>query len=429
MEYVETVVAAPSLGAETALAEFRLPLVSVIIVNYNYGRFLSEAVASVFEQKYQNIECFLIDNKSTDGSKEVIESLRLKYPSLKITYRSSNDGQCVASAEAFPETKGQYIIFLDADDVLLPDFVGAHVFVSLSLYPHVGFTCSDMYQVVNRQVVLSTSHTIKQLITEQKASPKRLLRPLHLADWCNHGGLCATRDDELLLVSREQKDWRWTATSAFMFRRDAIALLIDNPRLKTLRCALDVYFARGVNVITGSVLIDRPLAVYRMHGSNIFSRHAHLDGCLNFELGGTFDQSEAARRELINFWFTHARQMIRKLTNLDDFILCIKILNDASPRLTEPSPRKRSAPIAFFLEGIAALREFIGLPHAWRTYAAAQLIHHFGDLRETVGLPVLLRWCLKLRLSPVTIAGILLKDRQARLASARSNLTLRRKAD
>ena len=359
------------------LTEFVLPLVSVLIVNYNYGRFLSDAVSSVFAQNYKNIECFVIDNCSTDESPAVIEELAAAYPELKIVYRASNDGQCVASAEVFPETKGQYIVFLDADDVLLPDFIGTHIFVALSLYTHVGFTCSDIVQVVENEIVLSTSHTTKQLILERKDSTEKLLRPLAPSIWSSKG-LSPVVDSELLFVGRDQRDWRWTATSAFMFRRDAIAILINNPRLKNLQCALDVYFARGINVITGSVVIDRPLCIYRMHGSNIFSRHAHLDRCLNFEPGGKFDQNEMARRELIDFWFAQAPFLIKKFTIREDFIDGLRTLNDSHPRLTDGPTCKRS-------------------------YAAAQLLRHFAMLRDIVGLPTLLSWCIRLRISPFSV--------------------------
>ena len=52
------------------------PLVSVLIVNFNYERFLPEAVESVLEQTYDNYEIVICDDGSTDGSRDVIESFR-----------------------------------------------------------------------------------------------------------------------------------------------------------------------------------------------------------------------------------------------------------------------------------------------------------------------------------------------------------------
>lgn len=357
-------------------ADFVLPLVSIIIVNYNYGRFLEDAVASVFGQTYENIECLVVDNKSTDDSRTILEDLQRRFPQLQIVYRETNDGQCVATAEVFPRTKGHYVVFLDADDVLLPDFVGTHLFVHLSLTTHVGFTCSDMIQSVGHELVLGTSSTIEDRPAWTMVAAN-LLRPL--ASRWSAKGLVVVQDSELTLIPRDTKGWPWTATSAFVFRRDALAIFMDNPRLQSLHCALDVYFGRGINALTGSVVIDRALSIYRMHGANIFSRHPHLNRCANFDpRQSTNNQNVVARQEIIQFWFARARFMIQKLLIRNDYIDGIVALNEAYPRLTDSSGSRRS-------------------------YAAARFLDHAAELRAIVGLPTLLRWAIRLRLSPFAV--------------------------
>ena len=123
---------------------FSLPLVSVIIVNYNYGRFLKQAADSVFEQTYPNIECIIVDNASTDESTDVLLAISKQYPGTTILRRSDNGGQSLATIEGFEESSGEYVVFLDADDVLLPSCVETHIFVHLSLRIPVGFTSADM---------------------------------------------------------------------------------------------------------------------------------------------------------------------------------------------------------------------------------------------------------------------------------------------
>src|SRR5260370_5448826 len=70
-----------------------LPLVSVIIINYNYGRFLQQTVASVFAQTYPHIECILVDNASTDESDQIIAALETAHETIKVIRRPTNDGQ------------------------------------------------------------------------------------------------------------------------------------------------------------------------------------------------------------------------------------------------------------------------------------------------------------------------------------------------
>jgi len=69
----------------------------VIIVNYNYGRFLKQAADSVFEQTYPNIEFIIVDNASTDESADVLLAISKQYPGTTILRRSDNGGQSLAS--------------------------------------------------------------------------------------------------------------------------------------------------------------------------------------------------------------------------------------------------------------------------------------------------------------------------------------------
>ena len=68
------------------------PLVSVIIPNYNHAPFLKERIDSVLNQSFDNFEVIILDDKSTDHSKEVIESYRNHEKVVHIEYNSQNSG-------------------------------------------------------------------------------------------------------------------------------------------------------------------------------------------------------------------------------------------------------------------------------------------------------------------------------------------------
>src|SRR5947207_15525858 len=91
-------------------------LASVIINNYNYGRFLREAIDSALNQTYKNIEVIVVDDGSTDGSREIIESYENRIRPLF----KKNGGQISAINVAFEATHGSVILVLDADDTLFP---------------------------------------------------------------------------------------------------------------------------------------------------------------------------------------------------------------------------------------------------------------------------------------------------------------------
>lgn len=90
-------------------------LASIIINNYNYGRFLKAAIDSALNQTYPNLEVIVVDDGSTDSSSEVITS----YGKQIIPIFKENEGQASACNAGFAASKGEVIIFLDADDMLL----------------------------------------------------------------------------------------------------------------------------------------------------------------------------------------------------------------------------------------------------------------------------------------------------------------------
>lgn len=93
------------------------PLLSVVIANYNYGRFLGEAIDSVLRQSCQDFELILVDGGSTDNSLDVIE----EYASRISWWVSEPDkGQSDAFNKGFSHANGRYLTWLNADDVMCP---------------------------------------------------------------------------------------------------------------------------------------------------------------------------------------------------------------------------------------------------------------------------------------------------------------------
>lgn len=97
------------------------PLVSILIPVYNAEKYVAETIESAINQTYKNIEIIIVDDGSTDKSWEIIESYREKYPNIIKTYKQVNKGACAARNKAFELSCGQYIQYLDADDLLAPD--------------------------------------------------------------------------------------------------------------------------------------------------------------------------------------------------------------------------------------------------------------------------------------------------------------------
>jgi glycosyltransferase involved in cell wall biosynthesis len=93
-----------------------VPLVSVVVNNYNYGRFLREAIDSALNQTYPGTEVVVVDDGSTDDSRRIISS----YGDRVTPVLKENGGQASAFNAGFAASRGEVVIFLDADDYLWP---------------------------------------------------------------------------------------------------------------------------------------------------------------------------------------------------------------------------------------------------------------------------------------------------------------------
>jgi glycosyltransferase involved in cell wall biosynthesis len=97
------------------------PLVTVICLCYNQKHFVREAVESVINQSYAPVQIIVVDDASTDGSRDSINQLKRLYPQLEVLLLNENMGNCRAFNRGLALAKGEYLIDLAADDVLLPN--------------------------------------------------------------------------------------------------------------------------------------------------------------------------------------------------------------------------------------------------------------------------------------------------------------------
>jgi len=95
------------------------PLVTVYITNYNYAAYIRDSIESVLTQTLQDFELLIIDDGSSDNSKEIIEEYR-ETESVTIIYQK-NKGLNITNNVAMRAAKGKYIMRLDADDFLVKE--------------------------------------------------------------------------------------------------------------------------------------------------------------------------------------------------------------------------------------------------------------------------------------------------------------------
>lgn len=104
-----------------------MPTVSVLIPCYNQGRFLSETLESLLAQSFNDWECLIVDDASTDDSVAVATRFAGKDERIRLLRQTENAGVAVARNRALKESRGRFILFLDADDLILPEYMAQAV--------------------------------------------------------------------------------------------------------------------------------------------------------------------------------------------------------------------------------------------------------------------------------------------------------------
>ena len=97
--------------------------VSIIVPIYNASEYLSRSIESILNQSYDNLEIILIDDASTDNSKELIKKYALKDNRIKPIYSEVNQGVSKTRNMGLKSASGDYIMFIDADDYITKDMV------------------------------------------------------------------------------------------------------------------------------------------------------------------------------------------------------------------------------------------------------------------------------------------------------------------
>lgn len=208
-------------------------LCSIIINNYNYARYLGKTIESALGQTYPDCEVVVVDDGSTDESVEVIRG----YGARVVSILKSNGGQGSAMNAGFSKSRGDLILFLDADDWLEPNAVERVVAAF-----HEG-----------------TSHLYYKLAMKNPVGEALGEFKLELDE------LDAGADAWKAVIERGAVNF--PPTSANVFSREALEAVLPMPE-EPYRIRADVYLLHTVVFQGGVVALNEPLATYLVHGDN-----------------------------------------------------------------------------------------------------------------------------------------------------------------
>jgi glycosyltransferase involved in cell wall biosynthesis len=215
------------------------PLVSILVSNYNYARYIGESLQSALEQTYSNIEIIVCDDGSTDESVRIIEEYQRKDPRVQLI-RKANGGQASGFNAAFAASRGEILALLDSDDLFLPHKV-ERIVADFQAHPDSGFG-------VHRVIRVSAERRRQGVWPMSDPLPSGWYGSRLLED----GGILPFMPP----------------TSGLSLHRDVARRLFPLPLEAPLVSCPDQLITRLAPLITNVTREDEALAEYRLHGGN-----------------------------------------------------------------------------------------------------------------------------------------------------------------
>lgn len=207
-------------------------LISVLIDNYNYARFIGEAINSVISQTYTDWELIIVDDGSSDNSSEIINEYVKKYPNKITAIYKPNGGQASAFNVGFTLAKGDIIAFLDSDDYWCPNKL------EVIAKQH------EKYEFVSHDKVFSDNSFVQYSLKDMNKRSK-YIREYGYIHFYN------------------------VSTSQMSLSRNLLSQILPMPE-KEFRICADEYIMLYATYLSNPIYLQEKLSIYRIHENNLF---------------------------------------------------------------------------------------------------------------------------------------------------------------
>lgn len=238
----------------------KLPLVSFVVTSFNYEKYIINALESIKNQTYENIEIIVVDDASIDKSVDKINDFIAKNKDLniKLIQNYENEGQLGAILTGLEYVEGQFVSFIDSDDILIKDYAKTLIRVHMAM--SVAFASAQLVEIGENDEI-HTTYSVSSFQKEKNYELKSLDELLKID---------VDNVDFKVLTPKEAPfgNWYWSPMSANMFRTASLKMLLKYDTPQNWNICPDKFILNFAHLIGGSVRVYAPLVGYRRHNDN-----------------------------------------------------------------------------------------------------------------------------------------------------------------
>lgn len=228
-------------------------------------------------QSYRNFKCIVVDNGSDDNSAALIVDAIDKHSQFEFLQLPGNLGQLGGALWALGRSRGEFVTFLDSDDVLFPEYLACHLQAHIAAEAPVGFTSSNCVDV-NADGVLLTGGNYNMYRCWLQGMPALLTKERAVRLKGVEEGAYQALADSARSLPAQFPHWCWCPGSSNMIRRVLLDCLSPSEHPTALSGGVDAFYLPILHALSGTILISRPLSAYRIHGKNDYSALPSLRG-------------------------------------------------------------------------------------------------------------------------------------------------------
>jgi len=286
------------------------PKISIIITYYNFAKFIKDCIESILNQSYQNFEIIIVNDGSDDENTNALNDF--KNEKIKIINLKENCGQFSAFLKGLEQAEGEFICMVDADDILLPNYLKTLLFVHLN--NDVALVSSARGEINENNEIIS----IKKTLENDKVNYLEIENLF--------------KEDETFKIEKVKAPfglWSWNPSTSAMFRKNTLDILKYYPDKKFWKTGADKVIFSFLHLLGGSINISAVCFLYRVHSNNNFNASLNT-GNKKYLNEDTVNKlilwNKKLRLDTVKMFLQNKKEFIKKYNKINYLKLLFKVI-------------------------------------------------------------------------------------------------------